>query len=192
MKFEARIKELVENLPDLVVLVEPLLIARRVLREQIGVLHRRLLEIVRDDDVCRRLMTIPDVGPVVALTYRATVDARRAFSNSRAVGAAFDRRPPRYSIGRDQSNRRDFTVRRRDDAGDAVTKRPWHAACARQMVLAQGLGMKIAGAGMKKAISALARRLADHAPHVGRRHRVSLTGEVHGMRFHLESNIGEH
>jgi transposase len=74
LKFEARIKELVENLPDLVMLVEPLLIVRRVLREQTGVLHRRLLAIVRDDDVCRRLMTVPGVGPVVALTYRATVE----------------------------------------------------------------------------------------------------------------------
>ncbi len=54
MKFEARIKELVENLPDLAVLVEPLLIVRRVLREQFGILHRRLLAIVRDDEVCRR------------------------------------------------------------------------------------------------------------------------------------------
>jgi transposase len=43
-----------------------------VLREQISVLHRRLLAIVRDDDVCRRLMTVPGVGPVVALTYRVT------------------------------------------------------------------------------------------------------------------------
>jgi len=51
VKFEARIKELVENLPDLAVLVEPLLTVRRVLREQIGILHRRLLAIVRDDDV---------------------------------------------------------------------------------------------------------------------------------------------
>ena len=50
VKFEARIKELVENLPDLAVLVEPLLIVRRVLHEQIGVLHRRLLAIVREDD----------------------------------------------------------------------------------------------------------------------------------------------
>ena len=41
-KFEARIKELVENYPDLAVLVEPLLIVRRVLREQIVILHRRL------------------------------------------------------------------------------------------------------------------------------------------------------
>jgi transposase len=62
MKFEARIKELVENLPDFAVLVEPLLIVRRVLREQISILHRRLLAIVRDDDVCRRLMTVAGVG----------------------------------------------------------------------------------------------------------------------------------
>ena len=53
VKFEARIKELVENLPDLAELVEPLLIVRRVVREQLGILHRRVLVIVRDDDVCR-------------------------------------------------------------------------------------------------------------------------------------------
>ena len=35
VKFEARIRELVENLPDLAVLVEPMLIVRRTLREQI-------------------------------------------------------------------------------------------------------------------------------------------------------------
>ncbi len=34
VKFEARIKELVENLPALAVLVEPLLVARRALRTQ--------------------------------------------------------------------------------------------------------------------------------------------------------------
>jgi transposase len=51
VKFEARIKELIENLPDLAVLVEPLLMVRRVLREQFASLHRRLLAIVRDDEV---------------------------------------------------------------------------------------------------------------------------------------------
>src|ERR1044072_8268785 len=45
MKFEARIKELVNDLPDLAVLVEPLLVVRRTLREQIAVLHHRLLAI---------------------------------------------------------------------------------------------------------------------------------------------------
>src|SRR3989440_3242483 len=89
VKFEARIRELVENLPDLAVLVEPMLIVRRVVREQLGILHRRLLAIVRDDDVCRRLMTVPGVGPVVALTYRVTVDVPARFRNSQAVGAGF-------------------------------------------------------------------------------------------------------
>ena len=82
VKFEARVRELVENLPDVAELVEPLLIVRQVLREQLGILHRRLLVIVRDDDVCRRLMTIPGVGPVVALTYRATVDVPVRFRKS--------------------------------------------------------------------------------------------------------------
>jgi transposase len=59
VKFEAQIKELVRNAPDFAALVEPLLAVRRVRREQIGILHSRLLAIVRDDDVCRRLMTVP-------------------------------------------------------------------------------------------------------------------------------------
>jgi transposase len=33
-----------------------------VLREQFVIQHRRLLAIVRDDEVCRRLMTVPGVG----------------------------------------------------------------------------------------------------------------------------------
>src|SRR4029453_15437640 len=99
VKFEARIGELVEPLPDLAELVEPLLIVRRTLREQIGILHGRLLAIVRHDDVCRRLMTVPGVGPVVALTYRATVDVPARFRNSKAVGAVFGLTPSRYQSG---------------------------------------------------------------------------------------------
>ena len=72
VKFEARIKELVENLPDLAVLVEPMLIVRRTLREQIVILHRRLLAIVRDDEVCQRLMTTPGVGPVSRFEQHVT------------------------------------------------------------------------------------------------------------------------
>src|SRR3974377_2166959 len=43
VRFEARIRELVENMPDLAVLVEPLLVVRRVLGEQLAILHPRLL-----------------------------------------------------------------------------------------------------------------------------------------------------
>ena len=69
------------------------------LREQIVILHRRLLAIVRDDEVCRRLMTIPGVGPVVALTYRATVDVPARFRKSKSVGAVFGLTSSRYQSG---------------------------------------------------------------------------------------------
>jgi transposase len=101
VKFEARIKELVENLPDLAVLVEPLLVVRRMLREQFVILHRRLLPIVRDDEVCRRLMTTPGVGPVAALTYRATVDVPSRFRKSKAVGGGIWTDVVQVSIRRD-------------------------------------------------------------------------------------------
>ena len=171
-RFEARIKELVENLPDLAVLVEPLLIVRQVLREQIGILHRRLLAIVRDDEVCRRLMTVPGVGPVVALTYRATVDVPARFRNSKAVGAVFGLTPCQVSIGRERPHRRNIKVRRRDDAGDALRSGPDHADALNEMVLAQGLGDADRQAPRDeegdRGPGAPAGR--DHASHLGGRH----------------------
>jgi transposase len=161
VKFEARIKELVDNLPDLAVLVEPLLVVRRVLREQIGILHRRLLVIVRDDDVCRRLMTIPGVGPVVALTYRATIDVPTRFRNSKAVGAVFGLTPAKYQSG--ESSRTGGISR----CGDEMMRVMLYGAA--QVMLTRtnkwswlkAWAMKIARRrGMKKAIVALARRLA--------------------------------
>jgi transposase len=161
LKFEARIKELVENLPDLAVLVEPLLIVRRVLREQIGILHRRLLTIVRDDEVCRRLMTIPGVGPVVALTYRATVDVPARFRKSKAVGAVFGLTPTQHQSG--ESDRPGGISR----CGDEMMRVMLYEAA--QITLTRtnkwswlkAWAMKIARhRGMKKAIVALARRLA--------------------------------
>jgi transposase len=103
VRFQVRIKELVEKLPDLAILVEPLLTVRRALREQVAVLHRRVLAIVRDDEVCRRLMTIPGVGPVVALTYRVTIDVPARFRNSRAVGAVLGLTPCKYQSGESES-----------------------------------------------------------------------------------------
>jgi len=161
VKLEARIKELVENLPDLAALVEPLLIVRRVLHEQISVLHRRLLSIVRDDAVCRRLMTIPGVGPVVALTYRATIDVPARFKNSKAVGAAFGLTPSKYQSG--EINRTGAISK----CGNEMMRVMLYEAA--QVMLTRtnkwswlkAWAMKIARQrGMKKAIVALARRLA--------------------------------
>jgi transposase len=160
-KFEARIKELVEDLPDLVILVEPLLIVRRVLREQVGILHSRLLAVVRDDDVCRRLMTVPGVGPVVALTYRATVDVPARFRHSKAVGAVFGLTPAKHQSG--EVDRTGAISR----CGDEMMRMMLYEAA--QIVLVRSAkwswlkawAMKIARhRGLKKAIVALARRLA--------------------------------
>jgi len=82
-KFEARIKELVENLPDLILLVEPLLVVRRVLREQLELLHRRLLAVVRDDAVCRRLMTLDPNRPI---READSCTAAICYSTSRSAG----------------------------------------------------------------------------------------------------------
>jgi transposase len=117
IKFEARVKELVENFPDLAALVEPLLVVRRVLREQISILHRRVLAAVRNDEVCHRLMTVPGVGPVVALTYRATVDVPARFRKSKSVGAVLACQGP---IWRARSPWRHIALRRRDDADHAL------------------------------------------------------------------------
>jgi transposase len=161
VKFEARIKELVENLPDLAVLVEPLLVVRGVLRQQLGILHRRLLALVKDDEVCRRLMTVPGVGPVVALTYRATVDVPTRFHNSKAVGASFGLTPSKYQSG--EINRTGAISKCGDEMMRVMlyeaaqimltrtTKWSWLKAWAMQIARRRG---------MKKAIVALARRLA--------------------------------
>src|SRR6202012_277463 len=161
VKLEAGIKELVDSFPELDELVEPLLIVRRTLREQIGILHRRLLAIVRNDDVCRRLMTIPGVGPVVALTYRATVDVPARFRNSKAVGAVFGLTPSRYQSGEID---RPGTISR---CGDEMMRVMLYEAAHIMLVrLAKwswlkAWAMKIARhRGMKKAIVALARRVA--------------------------------
>jgi transposase len=161
VKFEARIKELVESQPDLAALVEPLLIVRRVLREQIAILHRRLLAIVRDDHVCRRLMTVPGVGPVVALTYRVTVDVPARFRNSKAVGAVFGLTPSKHQSG--ESSRTGGISR----CGDVMMRMMLYEAAQSMLTRTikwswlKAWAMKIARhRGMKKAIVALARRLA--------------------------------
>jgi len=160
VKFEARIQELVENLPDLAMLVEPLLIVRRVLREQIGILHRRLLVIVRDDDVCRRLMTVPGVGPVVALTYRATVDVPARFRNSKSVGAVFGLTCSRYQSG--QVDRNGRISRCGDEMMRAMLYEAAHIMLVRSTKWSwlKAWAMIAKRRGIKKAIVALARRLA--------------------------------
>jgi transposase len=110
---------------------------------------------------CRRLMTIPGVGPVVALTYRVTVDVPARFRNSKAVGAVFGLTPSKYQSG---ENDRTGAISR---CGDEMMRMMLYEAAQSMLVRSakwswlKAWAMKIARhRGMKKAIVALARRLA--------------------------------
>ena len=159
--FEQRIRELVEGMPELGELMEVLLDARRKLREQFSKLHRKLLSIVREDEVCRRLMSVPGVGAVSALAFRATIDVPSRFRNSKAVGAVLGLTPAQHQSG--ESNR----TGRISLCGDAMMRTLLYEGA--QSILTRSVkwswlkawAMKIAkNRGLKRAIVALARRLA--------------------------------
>jgi transposase len=98
-RFAARVRALVAGQPMLERVVEPMLRAREALRCEFHVLHRAVLAIVREDAVCRRLMSVPGVGALVAVTFASAVDDPARFRRSRAVGAHFGLTPKRYQSG---------------------------------------------------------------------------------------------
>ncbi len=51
------------------------------------------------DSVCQRLMTVPGVGYITALTFKAGVDDPTRFKHSRNVGAHFGLTPRRSQSG---------------------------------------------------------------------------------------------
>jgi transposase len=71
--------------PHVLLQVEPLLIMLRSLNERIKQADERLAEIVKDDEVVRRLTTVPGVGPVTATTYAATLDCAARFQDAKQV-----------------------------------------------------------------------------------------------------------
>lgn len=99
LRFAGRVRELASGQTMLEVVMEPMLQAREALQTEAAVLHRRMLAIVREHEVCRRLMTVPGVGAVVALTFVAAVDDPTRFRRSRDVGAHFGLTPRRYQSG---------------------------------------------------------------------------------------------
>jgi transposase len=159
--FERRIRELVTGQSTLEKVMEPMLRARQALRAEYANLHRDLLRVVRTDDVCRRLMTVPGVGPVVALTFTSAMDDPGRFRHSKDVGAHFGLTPRKY-----QSGETDRTGRI-CKAGDAMVRSMlFEAANAMLTRVARfsslkAWAMRIASRrGMAKAKVALARKLA--------------------------------
>ncbi|MCW6512910.1 IS110 family transposase [Hyphomicrobiales bacterium BP6-180914] len=159
--FEARIRELVEGFPRLAAIVEPVLTIWRVMRREFTRLHKMLLDIVRHDPVCRRLMTAPGVGAVVALTYRSTIDQPQRFVHSRAVGAHVGLTPRRHQSGEIDY---DGGVSK---SGDTMLRAMLYEAAqvlltrSRHWSWLKAWGVRVAQRrGMRRAIVAVARRLA--------------------------------
>jgi transposase len=99
LRFDRRVEELIEGLPEVALIVRPLLATWRQLREQIAVFDKAVQRQVRADPICRLLMTVPGIGTLSSLAYVSTVEDPSRFSRSRAVGAHLGLTPRRYQSG---------------------------------------------------------------------------------------------
>ena len=95
-RFEARVWELARREPGLEAALEPLLAVRRSLCEAVGTLEARIGQLTRASDVCRRLMTVPGVGPMTALAFVTAIDDPGRFARSASVGPYLGLTPRRY------------------------------------------------------------------------------------------------
>ena len=119
-RFAGRVRELAAGQAMLEAVVEPMLRAREALRTEAAELHRRMLAIVREHAVCRRLMTVPGVGAVVALTFVAAVDDPARFRRSEGRRRALRPDAQALPVRRDGRGGRHYARGRRLGAGGAV------------------------------------------------------------------------
>jgi transposase len=98
-RFAMRIRELVDGQPTLETVIEAMLGARAALEAEFKRLHRALLALVRNDPICRQLMSVPGVGAIVAITFKSGVDDPSRFKRSRDVGPHFGLTPKKYQSG---------------------------------------------------------------------------------------------
>ena len=142
-------------------LLRPLVaVAEHLDREAAG-LDKVIAARAKASAACKRLMTVPGVGPLVALTYAAGVDDPARFSDSRTVGAHFGLTPRRF-----QSGETDWSggISR---AGDAGVRRALYQAAnvllhhSRGWCALKSWAVRLAKRrGLGKAKVALARKLA--------------------------------
>ena len=159
-KFEHRIRELAEGNVMLETATAPMLRARASLRQELADLEKLVRQMAQDDPVCVRLMTMPGVGAVVALTYRSAVDDPARFTSSKNVGPWVGLTP-----SRNQSGERDVSGGI-TKAGDVNLRRALCQAATVMMNRGRATWLRSWGAqvakrrGRKRAMVALARRIS--------------------------------
>jgi transposase len=93
--FPARLRaELATTMPAH---VASLLVAIDAINAEIAAADRALAKEAREDDVCRRLMTVPGVGPVTALRFVAALDERQRFTHAHEVASYLGLVPGEWS-----------------------------------------------------------------------------------------------
>jgi transposase len=160
--FAGRIKELVAGHPGFELVAQALLEAHAVLLREFNGLDKQVQKLARSHPPARLLMTMPAVGPIVALTYASAIDDPKRFQSSKATGAHFGLTPKKY-----QSGQTDYTGRI-TKIGDASVREALYQAAhvmltkpVRNCSALKSWAMRIARrAGMRKAKVALARKLA--------------------------------
>ena len=91
------------NLPEHVTAaIAPLFESLRMLNRQIDEADALLEKIVKEDEVVKRLCTVPGVGPVTATTFAATIDDASRFGAAKQVRSYLGLVPREYSSGERQ------------------------------------------------------------------------------------------
>ena len=159
--FAGRVRELAVGDSLVMKLVEPLLAILAVMLDQLAGLTKQVLDIARQEEVCRRLMSVPGVGPITALAFRATIDRPERFRRSRDVGAHLGLTPARYQSG--ETDIQGKISRCGDELARTALYEAAHTLLVRSKKWSalRAWGMKVAKArGMARARVAVARKLA--------------------------------
>jgi transposase len=140
--------------------VERTLKAIEALNQQIKEADKEIEEIAEQDEVCRRLMTMPGVGPVTAVRFAAALDEVERFKNAHAVESYLGLVPGEYS----SSDRRRLTSITKAGSTKlrwALVQAAWVAWRWRSndpmVQWAQAVGLR---RGRRVAVIALARKMA--------------------------------
>jgi len=102
-KFTVAVMKRIEGYEETIVLsVKCLLEAFDKLVEETAKIDKKMLEIATQDKEVQRLMTVPGIGPVTALTYKTEIFDASRFKESRTVGAYLGMTPTQYASGETQ------------------------------------------------------------------------------------------
>lgn len=97
--FDQAVRDAVANDALSTGLMDCMLRARAALWAEYVKLHKLVIQIVARDELCRRYLEIPGVGPVTALTFVTAIDDPHRFRRSRDVAAYFGLTSKRWQSG---------------------------------------------------------------------------------------------